>query len=144
MAAPIRVKGAEQLIAKLQKLERVTARAANRKATRAGTAVLAKAVKAETPVDEGMLKRSQTSKVTSKDLFAVGTVGADQDKLNSAHEEDKDRPTNIDWLVEYGHVAPDGRFVPPSGAMRRASAAAMPEAEAKYIAVLKAEIEGAV
>lgn len=133
----VKVKGFDRLLNKLQGLERAGARRAQRKAIRAGTKVLLKAVKAATPVDEGVLRRMQTSKVYGKGLNLAGIVGADADKLAT----DEKRPSNIDWLVEEGHIAPDGTFVPPSGYMRKASAEAMPQAEAVYRQTLAAEIE---
>lgn len=131
------VKGLEKLLKKLDRLEKQGATRAMRKATRAGTTVLGRAVKASTPVDEGNLKRAQATKVSGRGLSMSGRAGADVGKL----EADERRPTNIDWLVEYGHVAPDGTFIPPSGYMRRAETSAMPAAEAAYIAKLTAEIE---
>lgn len=135
----IAVKGMSNLLKKLNRLERSGAKTALRKATRAGTAVLRAAVRAETPVDEGVLRRAVTSKVGGRGLSLYGVAGADVAKL----EADESRPGNIDWLVEFGHVAPDGTFIPPSGFMRRAEASAMPRAEAVFIQRLRAEIERA-
>jgi HK97 gp10 family phage protein len=135
----VKMRGFDKLLKKLNRLAKSDARAAQRKATRAGTSVLLKAVRAETPKDDGALRRAQTSKVVAKGTGASGIVGADVAKL----ESDERRPSNVDWLVEYGHVAPDGTFVPPSGHMRRAADQAMPQAEAAYVARLKSEIERA-
>lgn len=138
------MRGFDQLHKKLARLARSGAKSgaarAQRKAVRAGTTVLAKAVRAAVPTDEGVLKRMQASRVSGRGLRASGRVGADVDKLKAAESEGK-RPSNIDWLVEEGHVAPDGTFVPPSGYMRRAAASAMPAAMAAYAAKLAEEIE---
>lgn len=133
----IKTKGFGELARKLEGLSKTGARRANRKAMRAGTRVLLKAVKAQTPVDTGALRRAQTSKLIGRGLNLGGIVGADADKLAA----DEKRPSNIDWLVEEGHISPDGTFIPPSGYMRRAAAGAMPQAETVYRQTLAAEIE---
>lgn len=136
----MKLKGFDKLLRKMDRLPRKGARTANRKATGAGTKVLLAGVKAEVPVQEGLLKKMQASKVTSRGTRASGTVGADVAKLKAADAQGK-RPTNIDWLVEFGHDTAEGDFVPPSGYMRRGSSAAMPAAEAAYEAKMKQEIE---
>lgn len=136
------LRGFDKLLRKLEGLERKGAKRAMRKATRAGTAVLLKAVKKATPKDEGVLRKMQTSKVYGRGLSMAGIVGADVAKLQAAESDPRNpRPSNIDHLVEEGHVAPDGTFVPPTGYMRRAADSAMPAAAAKYTQVLAAEIE---
>lgn len=136
----IKKKGFDKLMKKLGRLEKTAAKRAQRKATRAGTSVLLKAVKAATPKDEGLLRKMQASKVTTRGMTAFGAVGADVDKLKAA-EASGSRPSNIDYLVEQGHVTPDGKFVPPSGYMRRAADGAMPKAEDVYLLTLQKEIE---
>lgn len=136
----VKAKGFEQLKRKLDRLEKKAARRVNRRAIRSATAVLLKAVKKATPKDEGVLRRMQTSKVFGKGLSLSGIVGADVTKLQEA-ESSGQRPSNIDWLVEEGHVAPDGTFVPPSGHMRRAQAEATPRALAVYRQKLAEGIE---
>lgn len=133
----VSMKGFDKLTKKLNHLHRYAARRAMRKATRAGTTVLLKAVRAATPKDEGILRKAQSSKIHGRKSNIAGIVGADVAKL----EADERRPSNIDWLVEEGHVAPDGTFVPPAGYMKRASAEAMPRAESAYRAKLAEEIE---
>lgn len=134
------MKGFDSLLKKLYGLEKKGAGSAMRKAMRAGTSVLLKAVKAATPKDEGLLRKMQASKVYGRGLSLAGLVGADVDKLEAAGAAGT-RPSNIDWLVEQGHVTPGGKFVPPSGYMRRAADTAMPAAEAAYINRLRAEID---
>jgi HK97 gp10 family phage protein len=137
----VTVRGADKLLAKLDKLAGPVARRALRNATRAGTRVLVQAVKAAAPVDEGKLKRAQSSSIVGRGLSLGGVVGADAAKLKSDNQANPDRPTNIDHLVEEGHVTPDGRFVPPAGYMRRAAAASMPAAEQAFTDRLRSEIE---
>lgn len=137
----VKMKGFDELVALLKKWPKSQGRKALRKAINNGTAELRKAVKAGTPVDQGVLNRAQDSKVSVKGERGYGIVGANVDKLKAASAADPARPTNIDWLVENGHVAPNGTFVPPSGFMRRAAREAMPAAEARAIAVLKTEID---
>ena len=137
----LKIKGMDKLLKKLARLEKGGARRAMRKATVAGTTVLRTAVRAAVPVDEGLLKKATSSRVSGKGNRMTGRVGADVAKLKSANASDSSRPTNIDHLVEFGHVGPDGSFVPPSGYMRQSSAAAMPAAEAKYVSKLAEEIE---
>lgn len=134
------MKGFDKLLRKMDGLTKQGAKRANRKATRAGTTVLLRAVRTATPRDEGLLRRMQASKLTSRGSSAAGIVGADVDKLKAA-EASGNRPSNIDWLVENGHVAPNGTFIPPSGYMRRAAATAMPAAESAYRSKLAQEIE---
>lgn len=141
MPTGLQMKGFKELQKILQTYEKKTAKAAMRKAVRAGTTIIKSAIKAETPVDEGLLKKAQDMKVGNKGDNFYGVAGADVAKLKTAHEADHDRPTNIDHLVENGHVAPDGRFVPPSGYMRRAAAEALPVANDKVESVLRASIE---
>lgn len=128
---------------KLDRLSKQGARRALRKATRAGTNVLLAAVKTTVPRDEGLLAKMEASKVTTKGGIAGGIVGADRAKLNAAEEAhgDAHRPSTLDHLVEFGHVAPDGRMIPPRGYMRRAADASMPTAEKTFIDRLAAEIE---
>lgn len=132
----MKIKGAEKLMKRLQRLEKKDAKNAMRAGLRAGTAIILKAVKAATPVDEGVLRRMQASKVRLKGLGGLGIVGADVAKLRG----DAKRPPNIDHLVEYGHVMPNGAFAPPTGYMRKASEQAIPAAEAAFIAKLKEKI----
>lgn len=138
----INVKGVDKLLKKLDRLERKGARSALRKATSAGTTVLRAAVKSGAPVDEGLLKKAEDSKVGGRGLQLYGIAGANVAKLNAdAQASNGKRPTNIDWLVENGHVTPGGKFVPPSGFMRRAAASATPAAEARFVDKLATEIE---
>lgn len=132
----MKIKGADKLMKRIERLEKKDAKNAMRAAIRAGTAIILKAVKAATPVDEGVLRRMQTSKVKLRGLGGFGVVGADVAKLRG----DAKRPSNIDHLVEYGHTTPEGKVVPPSGYMRKASEQAMPAAEAAFIAKLKEKI----
>ncbi len=134
------MKGFDKLQRKLRDLPRRGAKTAMRKATRAGTTVLLRAVRSGTPKDEGFLRRAQASKITGRGTFMAGIVGADVDKLKAA-EAGGTRPSNIDHLVEFGHTAPDGKFIPPSGYMRRAADTAMPAAESAYRNKLAIEIE---
>ena len=135
----MKVQGIDKLVRKLATLEKKAAKRAVRKAIRAGTTIVAKAVKAGTPVDDGRLKKAQTSKVAAKRNAAVGVIGADQGKLDADATEG--RPSNIDWLVEYGHVATDGTVIPPSGHHRRAEAASLPRAQQAIARKLAEEIE---
>ena len=130
----ISLTGDKRLQKQLDRLSDKAAKRALRKATRAATTVLGKAVRRETPKDEGVLKKAQTTQVTSKGFNARGKAGADYSKFKGQ------RPSNIDWLIEFGHVSRDGTFVPPHGGMRRAEASAMPQALATYAAKLEAEI----
>ncbi len=140
MPRPVQLKGVKELKAKLARLEKQAARKAVRAGARAGTKVLLDALRPHVPVDKGILRREQTSKVMGKGLDVGGIVGADQTKLDNT----EGRPSNIDWLVEYGHVTPDGIFVPPSGYVRRTAASAMPAAEKAATARMKEEIEKAL
>ncbi|MGC4030253.1 MAG: HK97 gp10 family phage protein [Tepidisphaeraceae bacterium] len=135
-----KVRGLDRLLKKLGRLEKTAAKRVVRKAIRAGTTIVGKAIKAETPVDQGKLKKAQTTRVTSRRNRATGVAGADQDKLNADAEGGK-RPSNIDWLVDQGHVAPDGTVIPPSGYHRRAEDKAMPAAVAAMEKKLAEEIE---
>jgi hypothetical protein len=137
---PVSLKGFKALKRKLDALPKRGARRANRKATRAGTNVILKAIRKATPVDTGLLRKAQAAKIIARRDSAAGIVGADIDKL-LAGAATGDRPSNIDWLVENGHTDARGFFVPPSGYMRRAAAAAMPAAEAAYRSKLAQEIE---
>lgn len=138
MGAGIKTRGLDALLRKLDRLPKTGAKRAMRKAVRAGTTVLLKAVRQSTPKDEGVLRKMQASKVYGRALSFMGIIGADADKLNEKLDA---RPSNIDWLVEEGHTTPGGTFVPPSGYMSRASREAIPPAHAAYTAKLKAEIE---
>ena len=117
MSSLVKTKGFDQLLRKFVNLPRKGARRANRAATRAGPAILLRAVKNAVPVDKGILKRQQTSKITGRGYRLTGFVGADVAQL----EADEKRPTNIDWLVEQGHTTPGGTFVPPSGVVLQRS-----------------------
>lgn len=136
----IKTKGFDKLMKKLRGMDRKVARPALRKAIRAGTNVIGKAVKASVPVDEGVLKKATATKVSGRGLSLSGRVGADVAKL----EADERRPSNVDALVEYGHVTPEGKFVPPSGHIRRAADSSLPRAEAIVEQKLAQEIEKAL
>jgi hypothetical protein len=136
----IKTKGFDKLLKKLAGIDKKVARPALRKAVRAGTSVIGKAVKAEVPVDEGVLKRATATKVSGRGLSLTGRAGADVAKL----EADERRPSNVDQLVEGGHITPDGVFVPPSGHMRRAAESALPRAEVVVEQRLAQEIERAL
>ena len=137
----VKLQGFDQLIKTLQTYGNKTAKAAGRKAVRAGTTVLKSAIKSEVPVDEGLLKKTIDLSVSSKGGTFRGKVGADVADLKADHESDHDRPNNIDYLVNDGHVAPDGRFVPPNGFMQRGAAKGMPAAQAKAEQVLTKAID---
>lgn len=160
----ITVKGAQQLQKKLDALAKQGAKRAMRKATTAGATVLLRAAREEVPVHEGLLKKAQDKKVTTKNNVAAGIVGGNVAKMKAdaeasgkpnrgavaravhavVHGKGKDqflRPANIDWLVNNGHVTHEGQVVPPNPYLQRAAAAAMPEAERAYAAKLAAEIE---
>ena len=140
-SSPITIKGDKALSRQLSNLGNKGAKRVLRRATRSATAVLAKAVKSEVPNDEGKLARAQGSKVFGRGLSMQGIVGADVDKLKAANGEDKNYPTNIDHLVNFGHVTPDGKFIPPNGYLQRGAAKGMPAAEAKYVATIASGIE---
>lgn len=140
MSQTIQLKGFEQLLGRLERLEKAGAKRAMRRAMQKATAVLLKEVKAQVPVDEGLLKRAQTSKLAGRGLVIRGIVGANVAKLKE-YDAAAQRPTNIDWLVEYGHVTEDGRVIPGNGFMRRAAQNASATAYATLVTVLAAEIE---
>ena len=134
-------KGFKELVALLKDYGPKIAKPAIRKAVRAGGTVLKSAVKAETPVEHGDLKKAQDVVVRNRGYRFTAVIGADVAKLQEKHGQDHTYPTNIDHLVEFGHANADGSFTPPAGYMRRASAAAMGAAQAKAESVLKAAIE---
>lgn len=134
-----KIQGADKLLRKLVRLQHPTRPL--RAATRAGVAVLGKAVRREVPRRSGLTKKAETTKVSVKGLRAWAAAGADVGKLKTQASDSKGRrPSNIDWLIEYGHVAPDGTFIPPNGFMRRA-AGTMPQAERVFVDRLASEIE---
>lgn len=137
-----KVEGLAELRRKLATMgNQKTARKINRKAMRSGTAVMTKGIKNAAPVDEGILKKSIANKVAGRGMNITGIIGSDVAKLKQSAATDKTRPTNIDWLTEFGHVAPDGTFVPPSGRMRATASATLPASERKIVEVIKAELE---
>lgn len=145
MSKGIEIQGMERLKKKLNRLERRSAKAVVRKSARAGGAILLKGVRASVPVNEGLVKKMMTLKVSNRGLSATSIVGADVAKLqnaaNAPEESPEFRPSNIDHLLEYGHTNPDGSFTPPTGFMRYAADAYMPAAEAAYVAKAASEIE---
>lgn len=147
MSIKITIKGAARLERTLNALPRRGARRANRKATSAGATVLLRAVRAATPVDEGLLKKAQDRKIVGKDMSITAIVGANLERLKADSEAfgrtasgEPIRPYNIDHLVEFGHVTKGGKLVPPNGYMRKASGSAMPAAEQRFINKLDEEI----
>lgn len=128
MSNRITVKGAEHLMRALNRLTTKVARKHNRAATRSAVGAMAKIIKPEVPKDEGVTRAATTYKVFGKGLNVGGVVGADIAKMQAGEE----RPYNVDWLVEMGHVAPDGTFVPPSGYMRRTAPSALARGERVY------------
>jgi hypothetical protein len=134
-------KSLDRLQKQLERLGKKGARRAMRRATRSATAVLAKAVKSEVPVDEGLLRKAMSYKVSGRGLKMSGIVGADVAKLQADNASDATRPTNIDHLVNDGHVAPGGTFIPPDGFMQRGAEKGMPAAERKYIDTLEYGLE---
>lgn len=142
---PIKIKGFERLQRQFDNLEKKAAKRVLNKSMRRATAVILKTVRASTPKDEGLLRKMQTSKIGGKGLRKFGVVGADVSKLEAAAAGQEGmpgyRPSNIDWLVENGHVTPEGKFVPPSGHMRRAADEAIPRAEKVFVDTAELEIE---
>src|SRR4051794_37596693 len=101
----IQIKGLDKLYRKLRDLERRDAATILRSAVTTGTAVLAAANKAATPVgSSGELQRAQTSKVTGRGLTVIGIIGASVAALRRYAADGKGHPTNVDWLAEFGHV----------------------------------------
>ncbi len=76
------ITGHKELIRKLKAIgsTRVASRVL-RKAANAATNPLLKAVKAETPVDSGALKKSMAKKVGAKNFRVFGIVGSDVSKV---------------------------------------------------------------
>jgi len=136
----LQMKGFTQTLATLRTLQKKTAKAAMRKAVRAGTTIIKAAVKADMTVDKGLLKKAEDMRLVTNGMRFIGVAGANKAKLEAAHTIDG-RPTNIDWLVNFGHVAPNGRFVPPSAHTYEAGDAAQPAAQARMEQVLTETIE---
>jgi hypothetical protein len=132
----IKVKGADRLLKKLKRLEKKDAAAAQRKAAAAGGRAMAKVIRPEVPKDEGVTRKATTFKTVGRGRNAGAIAGADMAKLT----EGEARPSNVDHLLEYGHVTPEGIFVPPSGYFRRTAPQATAAGEAAYIAKLSDEI----
>ena len=145
MSKAVEIKGMDKLKKKLERLERRGAKAVVRKAARAGGTVLLRGVRSSVPVNEGLVKKMMALKVSNRGLSATSIVGADvarlQNAANAPEESPEHRPSNIDHLLEYGHVNRDGSFTPPTGFMRYAADATMPAAEAAYTSKLASEIE---
>lgn len=155
MSRKIEIKGMKQLIKKLDRVTGSAARRITRAAVKAGGNVLLRAIKPATPKDQGVLRRAQTVKLSGKRRTnARAVVGAEVTKMTvgtgrkSTSERSKGaeivkqiRPSNLDWLVEYGHVTPGGIFVPPSGRLRQTAEQAMPRAQEAAVARLREELE---
>jgi hypothetical protein len=137
-----KIQGFDALKRKLLKLEKKAARTALRKATNAGTAVLLDAVKQTVPREHGIVAKMMDKKTSAKRMTAFGVVGANVAKLEAADgaEGDAHRPSNIDHLLEEGHVTPDGTLVPPTGFMRRAADSSKATAERVFLDTLESEI----
>jgi HK97 gp10 family phage protein len=112
----IEVKGDKHLLKILQELNSKVAKQVNRRAVNLATTPILQAVKQNVPVDKGDLKKAQTKKITSKGGQANGIVGADADYVS----EDGSRPAHYDHIIEYGHIAQDGKHVPANPYMRTA------------------------
>lgn len=139
MTRAITITGHAKLMKKLERLSNKNAqRRALRKAINAGTAVLVKAVKAETPVDQGELKRAQDRKIIGRrPTYIRGIVGVNIEKLGTG---DDARPVNLDKLVNNGHVNSDGSFTNPNPYLDRAREKAMPAAVDRFTEKLTQEI----
>lgn len=105
-----------------------------RQAVSASATIVLKAVRRRTPQDEGVLRKAMRKKVYSKGWDHNAVVGADVDEMR-----DGDRPTNVDHLLEYGHVA-DGTRVPAQPFVRPAADESLPEARREYERRLKSNI----
>lgn len=145
MSKGLQIKGMEKLQSKLLRLERHAGKRVVRKSARAGGTVLLRGVREATPRNEGLVRKMMALKVSNRGLSATSIVGADVERLqnaaNAPDESPEFRPSNIDHLLEYGHVSPNGHFTPPTGFMRYAAEVAMPAAERAYSEKAAAEIE---
>lgn len=145
MSNPVKIKGFERLQKQFDRLEKKSARRVLNKSMRRATAVILGAVKDGTPKDKGILRKMQTSKVGGRGLRRFAVIGADVSKLEAAAAVDESlaghRPSNIDWLVENGHTTPEGKFIPPTGYMRKAADEALPRAEKVFVDTAELEIE---
>lgn len=140
----MKIKGFEQLQKKLQHLEKNGARRVLTKAMRAGIKPVLRALREEVPVDHGVVKRTMTSKIGGRGLRRFGIAGADAGKLEDLAKLDEaspdKRPSNIDYLLNDGHINRDGSFTPATRFRDRAEARSIPEAADAFIAKANEEL----
>lgn len=138
MPNKVEIKGGKELINKLRHLQKQsTAGKVMRRAVNLATTPILQSARAECPVDQGDLRRSQTKKVTGTKLSYNGIVGADANYIGA----DGKKPSHYDHLVEDGYTAHDGTAVPPTGYLRRAWDESIGEAQSKYETALADGIE---
>ena len=133
----LEIKGAKELQKKLAELSKQGAKRAARKAVNAGTTVLLKAIRANTPVDTGDLKQALTKKITKSRGGYNGIVGADKNFVGANGE----LPSHYDHLVEGGHKTEDGGTVPPRPFIRSGFDQSQRQALDTYSSKLATEIE---
>jgi HK97 gp10 family phage protein len=138
MASKIKIEGLDKLLKKLADLSSESKqKVILRKSARAGIAPVAKAERAECPEDKGNLERALDKKIGGKGFRISAIAGADINYVG----DDGAKPGHYDHLVIRGHVAEDGTVIPPNDFISRAYEQSKAEAEARYTAKLKDEIE---
>lgn len=129
----------------LEKLPRKVAAPITRSAVRGGAAVMSNTIKLFVPVEYGLLKGTQGYKVRTLKTASMGWVGSVVEKMKEKHFA-RERPTNIDYLANYGHIAgisthplapPPGTYVPGAFYMNVASGVGMPYTKSKMTDLMR-------
>lgn len=135
----IKIKGADRLLKRLADAPK-EARKAQRKATTVAGRAMAAELRPYVPVDEGILRKATSFKTFGKGDSMTAIAGADLKKLTP----DKSRPSNVDYLVEFGHVSPNGIFIAPRPYLRNHAAAINQAGLSAYISALSAAVKAAI
>jgi HK97 gp10 family phage protein len=130
------LRGERELIRQLKHLAEKGVKRASRKAVNAAGTPILKAIRSRCPAEEGEMKKCLAKKVITRDKRFDVIVGCDTKKLRTIP-----RPSNVDYLVEFGHTAPDGTVTPPHPFVRPGAAESESAALSAYTAKLATEIE---
>ncbi|MEM6560039.1 MAG: HK97-gp10 family putative phage morphogenesis protein [Planctomycetota bacterium] len=125
----LHLQGDRALQKALRKLGDKAARKVSRSAVSAAATPVAKAARRNAPKESGLLRKSIGRRVrTYTERGTVIALVGPRRNFSGEHEGERRVPANYAHLVENGHLAPDGSFVPPKPFLRPALDASKGEA----------------
>lgn len=134
---------AKELMKQFDKLPDRVARRVSRKAVNYGSTPVIRAIRERVQKRTGLTKKSIGRKTVyyKNRQTAVAVIGSRQNIRGENPDGSPHAPFNIFHLLDRGHIAPDGSFVPGSMAVEEGSRAAESQALDRMHQKLAQEIE---